>query len=39
MNIIEDKTRGVIGPGTGLGVSVLFTSPFRRRKRVYVLPS
>mgnify|MGYP003683776801 CR=1 FL=1 len=37
--IDDDKTRGVMGPGTGLGVSVLFTSPFRKRKRVYVLPS
>jgi glucokinase len=37
--IIESKTRGVIGPGTGLGNSVLFNAPYKMRKRVYVLPS
>jgi glucokinase len=28
-----------MGPGTGLGNSVLFSSPFHKRKRVYVIPS
>ena len=37
--IDKDKTIGIIGPGTGLGNSLLYTAPFRYRKRVYVLPS
>ena len=35
----KDKTIGIIGPGTGLGNSILFTVPFRDGKRVYVLGS
>lgn len=35
----KDKTIGIMGPGTGLGNSILYTSPFRDRKRVYVLTS
>lgn len=38
-NINAAKTRGVMGPGTGLGSSVLYNAPFKMRKRVYVLPS
>lgn len=32
-------TRGVLGPGTGLGNSIIFSAPFRKRERIYVLPS
>jgi glucokinase len=35
----KDKTLGILGPGTGLGNSILFTTPFRHRKRQYVLGS
>ena len=37
--IDETHTRGVLGPGTGLGNSIIYTAPFRKRERVYVLPS
>lgn len=32
-------TRGVLGPGTGLGNSIIYSAPFRKRERIYVLPS
>lgn len=35
----KDLTFGIMGPGTGLGNSILFTTPFRHRKRVYWLGS
>lgn len=35
----KDETFGIMGPGTGLGNSILFTTPFRHRKRVYWLGS
>lgn len=38
-NIDPSETRGVLGPGTGLGNSIIFSAPFRKRERVYVLPS
>ena len=34
-----EHTRGVLGPGTGLGNSLIYTAPFRKRERIYVLPS
>lgn len=35
----KDQTLGIMGPGTGLGNSILYTTPFRHRKRVYWLGS
>lgn len=39
LSIRKDHTRGVLGPGTGLGNSIIFSAPFRKRERIYVLPS
>lgn len=38
-NLNKKKTFGIMGPGTGLGNSILFTTPFRHRERVYWLGS
>ena len=39
MKANPEETRGVIGPGTGLGCGILYCSPFKTRSRTYVLPS
>lgn len=31
LKIDADKTRGVLGPGTGLGNSIIYKAPFRKR--------
>lgn len=38
-DINDHEIRGVIGPGTGLGNSVIYKAPFRNRTRIYILPS
>lgn len=38
-DVDEQKVRGILGPGTGLGNSLLYTTPFRKRYRTYVLAS
>lgn len=39
LKVNAKHTRGVLGPGTGLGNSVIYAAPFRKRERIYVLPS
>lgn len=33
-----DKVKCVVGPGTGLGIAMLFSAPFRSGHRSYVIP-
>jgi glucokinase len=35
----QDLTLGIMGPGTGLGNTILYTSPSRDKKKVYILGS
>lgn len=39
LQVNPKHTRGVLGPGTGLGNSIIYSAPFRKRERIYVLPS